>query len=701
MKKIISILTGALISVTCAAFAACDNTASDYGWMNIGNGSQKVENTGENYGIAPILEVDYGAYSLNNIPNAVKGKAYKLFPATANDIYGNEVSVQMNAYINYYTETRSSVSITDGKFLPNDFGVYTVEYTAADSFGNTAKVVYDVQCLEKTPLSVQVQDGVASATVGDVVTVSDILAENAIGELSVQISAISQKGYVEYKIGEDMSFVPEFADTYKIEYTYSDYNEKGTVSYTIDVAENPEPVFKQEISLNDYYIVGCEYQLPQADCFYSKNGKKYDVIPTIDVIYQSGKTVRLSGAAFTPEEAGTLEIVYTANFSSGKKLKTYTATAVDVGYTGEMDMQAYLYGADIQTQAHDYGISIKTVKNTSFDFINPISSREVTVKFGIDNVANLFNRFDIYLTDSADKDNTVKFSFVRSGSKGIFYVNDDEYSALTQGYLALEPTELVYDNATRSATLGDSIALDVSKNIKGEKFEGFKGNTVELSFAFEEVNGYAGIYLYQIDNQVLSSVPGDGFRPAITFERYMNGIHYVGDVVEIDRIWVCDVLDPDYTVEYSVKGPDGQYAKDMNGNSLNTATDYTKAQRFKVTMIGNYIVNIVVRDSCENEQKFSYAIIVTDGEAPVLRFASGATECALGESITIRKAMGYDNITEQLDIYIYVCTPLLNMVEVKMGTSYKPDQKGTYVVYAYAQDEHGNVGMTSYTFEVK
>lgn len=702
-KKILPIVTGLFVAFSCAAFASCADNEPEYGWINAGKDSQSTQIDEENYGIAPIIEIDSGEYSLANVPSAVKGIAYRLFAATAHDIYGNVLPVETNAYINYYTETRALVSITNGKFMPEQFGVYTVEYTALDKFGNKANVVYDVQCLEKEPLSASVEGSVSDAMVGDVLTVAPLSVENAIGEVEMQISAVSENGYAEYKIGENMTFAPEYADTYSIVYSYSDYNEKGTATYTLNVAENPEPIFKKDITLSDYYIVGCGYQLPQSECFYSKSGKKYAVLPTIDITYESGKKVHLSNTTFTPEEEGLLKITYTASFANMKKVKTYNATAVDVGYTGEMNMDAYLYGTDVQTQPLDYGILIQSVKNTWFDFINPISSREVLVKFCIDQAANLFNRFDIYLTDNADKENSVKFSFIRNGKQGLFYINDDDYGVLSQGFLDQEGKgiELSYNNATRTAYLGDSANLDVSKNLKGEKFQGFKGDTVQLRFAFEDVSGYAGICLYQIDNQVFSSDKGDGFRPAITFEKYKNGIHYLGDVVEIERIWVCDVLDPDYTVEYSVKGPDGQYARDINGNSLNRETDYTKSHCFKAMMIGNYNVNIVVADSCGNEQRYSYAIIVTDGVEPVLRFGAGATECMLGESITLKKATGYDNITEEFDIYIYICSPLLNMVEVKMGSSYKPTQKGTYVVYAYAQDEHGNVGMTSYTFEVK
>jgi hypothetical protein len=700
-KKMISILTSVLTVFVCAGFAACKDETPQYGWVDAGKDSQSAVGDMENYGIPPIIEVNSGNYSLSSAPIAVKGKKYNLFSASAKDIYGNELQVQTEVYANYYTETRSSVSIANNTFTPLNFGVYTVEYTAVDSFGNKASVVYDVHCQEKEEISAILGDAPTSGQVGDVIAIAPLTVTNTTGEVAISITAVSEKGYADYSIGEDMCFFPEYADVYKIVYTYSDYNEVGIMSYTIDVAENPNPIFKSEITLNNYYIVGCEYELPQPDCFYSQNGKYFDIIPSINITYQDGTLISSKNGKFTPEKEGTLTVAYTASFSNKQIVKQYQAKAVDVGYTGKMDMSGYFYGDGIQTETFNYGISIKAAQDTTFDFINPVASSEFSVKFGIDPSASQFNRFDIYLTDSADKDNIVKFSYVRNGAKGMFYVNDDDYSALSQGFLALETTELYYDNITKTATLGDSAALNISKNLRGEKFSGFKGDKVFVTFALAETNGYSGVYLYQIDNQVLSNEAGDGFRPFITFFRYDKGIHYVGDIIEVERIWACDVLDPDYTVEFSVKGPDGQYVKDIFGNTLNTDTDYTTSHSFQATMLGNYIVNIFVSDSCENEQRFSYAIIVTDGEAPVLRFGIGSTQCTLGETIAIKKATGYDNITEKLDIHVYVCTPLLNMIEVQSGAEYTPTQKGKYVVYAYAQDEHGNVGMTSYIFEVK
>ena len=171
-KKLLPIFTGAFVFLACAAFAACDNNTPEYGWVNVGGNTQTAQGDKENYGIAPIIEVDYGAYSKGSIPAAVKGKAYKVFPATANDIYGTALTVETNVYINYYTETRALVSVHNGGFTPANYGVYTVEYVAVDSFGNEAKLVYDVRCSEKEPITATVLEGELEGKVGKAVSVA-------------------------------------------------------------------------------------------------------------------------------------------------------------------------------------------------------------------------------------------------------------------------------------------------------------------------------------------------------------------------------------------------------------------------------------------------------------------------------------------------------------------------------------------------
>ena len=52
---------------------------------------------------------------------------------------------QQNVYYNYYSDSKISVPIVDGRFTPTRAGVYTIVYTASDSFANISEQYIDVE----------------------------------------------------------------------------------------------------------------------------------------------------------------------------------------------------------------------------------------------------------------------------------------------------------------------------------------------------------------------------------------------------------------------------------------------------------------------------------------------------------------------------------------------------------------------------
>ena len=64
----------------------------------------------------PIITID--SENFENPPNAVLGKEYKIFSATAVDAFGEKLPVETSLYMYYYSPNASSVSIENGKFIP-------------------------------------------------------------------------------------------------------------------------------------------------------------------------------------------------------------------------------------------------------------------------------------------------------------------------------------------------------------------------------------------------------------------------------------------------------------------------------------------------------------------------------------------------------------------------------------------------------
>lgn len=70
---------------------------------------------------------------------ATKGEEITVRPATAADEVDGTVTVTVKV-----TFGVTEVTVTDGKFVAENEGVYSVTYTASDEAGNTAEVTYSV-----------------------------------------------------------------------------------------------------------------------------------------------------------------------------------------------------------------------------------------------------------------------------------------------------------------------------------------------------------------------------------------------------------------------------------------------------------------------------------------------------------------------------------------------------------------------------
>lgn len=694
-RKKTTILVGALaaISSVCIAFAA----SAVIGNADLSNGEkQKI-----NYEIAPTISVEMPEGFSDVFPNAVLNKSYKIPDATAIDVYGDALTVQTALYAHYYSETRSLIQIENNTFIPTFYGIYTVCYTATDGFGNADVKTFDITCEEKLPLTASVSEVSGEYFVGREIKVADITVENQIG--MVEMQATASCAYASYAV-ENGVFFPEYAGEYTIEYVYSDYSETNRVSYTITVQENETPVFASEMYLPEYFILGAKYALPKAECKVYRGNGVYSVTPTVSVNYPSKNySENIVGGEFAPTMIGDVVITYEANAFGKIEKKEYSATVVDVNFNGAMTMENYFYGEDVGLSALSYGVSISTLTNgATVEFINSVLSKTLTMTLGIDTEKNAFSSLDIYLTDAKDKSQTVKVSLEKTNGDAKVTVNDDDYAYANVAFNKASNFAFEYSNTTRSVSMAGSDKITVNKTLSGEAFNGF-GEFITVKYVFNGVTGYSTCFVYSIDNQTFSNEKGDGMRPYIIFSNYTEGQRQVGDLIKIDRIYVADLLDPNYGVNYYVLAPSGKYVVSVDGEVLDKDTDYKKDYSFLATENGKYIVYMEVEDSVGNSEVYAYSINVINTQAPVITLSGVKTEVSAMSSITLATATVSDNVTpaEAMKVFVVVLCPNWETVMAENGKEFKPDQYGTYTVWYYVTDGDGNIAMKSYQFTVK
>ena len=80
---------------------------------------------------------------LSEIDRVFVGEKVKLPAAVARDSYDGTVRVKRKVYTGYLSSAQAEVLISGDSFVPRAERTYTVEYSAADCYGNVTKKRYD------------------------------------------------------------------------------------------------------------------------------------------------------------------------------------------------------------------------------------------------------------------------------------------------------------------------------------------------------------------------------------------------------------------------------------------------------------------------------------------------------------------------------------------------------------------------------
>ena len=679
-KKIILALAVCAISVTASAITVSAFEA------------QKENRKNLNY--APDVIVDYQEYSQDNIPVAIKDVKYKIFPAYAEDVYGNELDVTAKVYIHYFEPNKSLVTLKDGYATPEYCGTYTVEYTAWDEFGNIGHATYNFICENREKLALSLEGEFdSSVQVGTSAQIQDFTYANGVGNVSVEVSATNGAG-VTYDLTDKTSFIPLYTGEYTVMYTCKDYNFTVMQSYTLNVTENSNSLIYEEPNLLKYFIVGKQYTLPTATCYSFTTGSPVRVNPSIFVKYGNEEYQEISGTTFTPTTAGDITFKYSVVGDD----REYSCKAVNVlSQDDTLDMKKYFYSATAKVTANYDSITFEAkTEGEKVEFINPVESHVFDFIFAIPNGYDNFSTLNLFLVSSVDESRTLKISYSRLGGKSKIIINDGESYKCDESFDSDGTITVSYSEKDNTLRFGTGLKIDLGN------FVGFDDEKVYFSFSFEGIEGKSGINAVKLANQILCDAISDDFEPRVYFDTYAKGYEEIGNTVTIDRIFVCDVLDPNFEVKYSIKNQRGDYVVDVNGLVLNeNNTDYTKAYTFVAAEYGNYMVNMYVCDSTGNEKLYAYAIKVDDLQGPAIRLDVALKDrLEIGETFTVSNLTITDNKSEKFEVYAYVIKPNMLTETVKVGSSYSFGKAGEYVLCYVVKDEAGNTSVLTHTFIV-
>ena len=167
---------------------------------------------------APILDVDYGQFSQESVPVAIKGSQYSIFSASAFDKYDGQREVDVRAYYSYHSNLRIEIPIVDGAFATKYVGTYSLVYSAEDFSQNRTELVVDIQSKNASDVQTQIalEELENEVFVGEWAQVAPYSLQNETIDGEMMVKAVASDG-TEYEV-VDGGFVPLSTGEYTVYY---------------------------------------------------------------------------------------------------------------------------------------------------------------------------------------------------------------------------------------------------------------------------------------------------------------------------------------------------------------------------------------------------------------------------------------------------------------------------------------------------
>lgn len=652
---------------------------------------------------APDLTVDLQGYTENNIPNALLNTPYPIFNAFATDMEDGDLAVDAVVYYAYNSNSRSLVSIIDGKFIPKLKGLYTILYTAKDLSGNIATKKIQINAAT-TDIELELTLGEKTLTgkAGSLITVATPAVNSYYSKTNVSISAINLADGTVYKVQEDMTFRPLAAGTYTVKYDYSDFVSLKTESYDIEIAAGTEPAILDKVSLPRYMIKGASYILPQVTGYEFTTGSAKAIPASIMVSEEGKEPVVLQDNLYTPGNANKVVISYVVNHNGSVVRVPYPEIQiVDVGQGGKLDMTSYFVDRDnvFTAQASSNNISFTATTAGKLDFVNSLLATDFSFSFAADKTKNNYSTVNLYLTDANDSNIQLKLSFNKiQGVEGktLLRINDDISAQVNIGFLSGSSIVTGYKNDSKTLTISDFSAV-IGKDMNGADFAGFPSNLVNMTIEVESVTGSSAIIINRINNQSFFQNDYDGIGPQLTASP-LNGDRRLHDTVNIKAAYAKDVLDSFMQFTMLVTAPDGSVVISSDGITLNDTADPSRDYLITLNQYGAYNISFSAMDSSANVTNYSYIIRVVDTTVPTIELSNVQTTAKVNKSVTVAAINAKDDLSE-VTVKVYVRNPEFITKGIE-GNTFTPSTAGTYTVFYYVFDQAGNTEIVSYDIVV-
>ncbi len=668
----------------------------------------------------PAITINYGEYSAENVPNAVIGKPYTVFGATAEDLHMSDATVGCKIYYNYTGSNPRLVTMSGNTFTPEYTGTYSIVYSAKDDFGNLQETVVNVDAVRSEDIAFTVEGGSTAAGVPVKIPAPVIALGNAnTGHFKLTVTAVHgdtrqvvYQGLADNYVGNHRFMA---VGQWTVEYTISDYSRTTTKTATWQVSAGESAVVEDFDSLNidQYFVAGNTYILPQVSIA-SFEGDKVTYKPAKVKVVYGDKELLLQSNTFVPVYAdGTqVQIVYYDEANMNACISGIRTVHEVVNADNKVDMTQLFLTDNATITVDKSSIAFTSSLDTQILLINKQGAENLSINFNLKGNKN-FGKFHITLTDSADPSISVKITFenlynmvsdVANGNTKM-YINGDASRCykLLASFGELNSTEfnLSYVN-TATALKIESANAPITTCLNGQSFNGFPSKAVYITFEMDAVTGEAVTELKSINGQILSSAQTDLSIPRVHILDYYASSYGFNQTMTTLPAFGIDVISGYSAATVSVRMEDGTYIKDITGKELKNV-DASVGYTFALSKYGKYIIQYSTKDRFGNKSDViaaTYSFVVEDTEKPVLELKGEIPKMVrLNDAFKMPEMVVSDDNTTNLPVHVVVIKPSGTYVKIDPAT-FVYTEKGTYTVILTVFDNAGNAARVSYYVEV-
>ena len=380
--------------------------------------------------------------------------------------------------------------------------------------------------------------------------------------------------------------------------------------------------------------------------------------------------------------------------------KHYTATVVDVGYTGDLDLSKFFVPStvDVTALADTTFINYEMNKNTKLDFVNFVQTKQMIFSFQVGE-KNAYNQINLYLTDTITG-KQIKFTYNRTDSGALFSVNDGAEKALSSSFDGINKNfYLEFNNDSRIVSPEAGIELEIKKFLDGSEFTGFTDSVARFSVEVSGVSGASQILIKNLNGHTFNNSKTDRFAPQLIVET-KSGDRGKGEKVLLNGAFAYDTLDPICVLTLEVTDPSGEYLKDENGVLMDGTQDATKDYTLVLEEYGDHVIRYTIKDGNDEVDYYVYSVSVKDVTDPTITLLKHKESAKKGDTIKVAGVEVTDNITEECTVVAYVFNPKGESVKTTDG-NFEATMSGVYTVRYMAFDESGNCAFAFYKINVK